>query len=281
MSASKTTKYDEIVKDSEALIEFFRTANLGKKLGLHRHLTKLQDEEVKLGEALTIIDLFDVQQKLAESIVEEMVGRHLRVDHREHWTMLGYLGDLGFEIVHLDTGTGDVASTRVSIERKEDDLVPSLFDGRRLRQLGAMREEAEFSFLVVTKSYSQIKAALAERDICDTIFISFIASLCAVGYPPIFIDDRHDGSALMGKIIGKIEDDKHRLYIPRPRGAKPSDYRNALIEALPKVGLKTRRKLVERFGSIHNLSQASAEELASIEGIGNTTAKRIFDSLHE
>jgi ERCC4-type nuclease len=280
MGASKTTKYDSVIADSESLIEFFRTANLGKKLGLHRHLTKLQDEEVKLGEQLAIIDLFDLQQKLAESIVEEMVGRHLRVDHREHWTMLGYLGDLGFEIVHLDTGTGDVASTRVSIERKEDDLVPSLFDGRRLRQLGAMREEAEFSFLVVTKSYSQIKAALAERDISDTIFISFIASLCAVGYPPIFIDDRHDGSALMGKIIGKIEDDKHRLYIPRPRGAKPSDYRNALIEALPKVGLKTRRKLVERFGSVASLSQATVDELAAIEGIGKVTAQRIFDSLN-
>ena len=84
----------------------------------------------------------------------------------------------------------------------------------------------------------------------------------------------------MGKIISKIEDDKHRLYIPRPRGAKPSDYRNALIEALPKVGLKTRRKLVERFGSVANLSQASVDELASIEGIGKVTAQRIFDSLN-
>jgi len=280
MGASKKTRYGDLLENSDALSEFFSTANLGKKLGFYRHLTHLVEKEEDFEKLLTAIDPYDLREKLGKSIIDEMVGRHLRIDHREHWAMLGYLGDLGFEIVHLDTGTGDVASKRVSIERKEDDLVPSLFDDRRLRQLGAMREEAEFSYLVVTKSYSEIKAGLAERDICDTVFISFIASLCAVGYPPVFIDDRFDGSALMGKIISKIEDDKHRLYIPRPRGAKPSDYRNALIEALPKVGLKTRRKLVERFGSVANLSQASVDELASIEGIGKVTAQRIFDSLN-
>jgi len=280
MGASKITRYDSLLENSEALSEFFQTANLGAKLGFHRHLTNLVEEEADDGELLTTIDPYDLREKLAESIVEEMVGRHLRIDHREHWAMLGYLGDLGFEIVHLDTGTGDVASTRVSIERKEDDLVPSLFDDRRLRQLSAMREEAEFSYLVVTKSYSEIKAALAERDISDTVFISFIASLCAVGYPPVFIDDRFDGAALMGKIVGKIEDDKHRLFVPRPRGAKPSDYRNALIEALPKVGIKTRRKLVECFGTVASLSEASVDELAAIPGIGKGTAQRIFDSLH-
>ena len=45
----------------------------------------------------------------------------------------------------------------ISIERKEDDFMDSLFDDRWLRQLGAMREEAEYSYLVVTKSYEAIK----------------------------------------------------------------------------------------------------------------------------
>ena len=126
------------------------------------------------------------------NIVAEMLDRQRKVDHREYWLMKDYLSGLGMEIAHLHTGEGDVSSRRVSIERKEDDLLSSLFDNRRLRQLGAMREEAEFSFVVITKSWSEVKKDAAERGVSDRTLLGYIASMCAVGYPPLFIEDRYD-----------------------------------------------------------------------------------------
>lgn len=264
--AARTTRYKKVVEDPDLLEDFIDHGNLGQMLGLLRWLTAERVES----EAIPVVK---------ERIIQEMLGRHRRVDHREHYTMLSYLGDLGFEVVHLDTGQGDVATRRVSIERKEDDLIPSLFDDRRLRQLGAMREEAEFSYLIVTKSYDEIKASLRDRKVSERTFISFIASLMAVGYPPVFISDRYDASLLMQKVVDKIEDDNHRLYVPRPKSPKPSEYRNALMEGLPNVGPKTRRKLTAIYPTIASLCQASVEELSEVEGIGAATAQKIVDAL--
>ncbi len=220
-------------------------------------------------------------EQIGTAIVGELLARQRKVDHREHWLIRSYLAELGFEISHLHTGQGDVASRKVSIERKEDDLLPSLFDGRRLRQLGAMREEAEFSFVIITKSWEDIKRDAAEKNMSTRTLLGYIASLCAVGYPPIFMPDHYDAANLMHRIVEKIEDDVPRLYVPRPKSPKPKEYRDALVEALPKVGLKTRKKLIEKFGSLSGLCNASIEELKEIEGIGSATAEKIYAVLHE
>lgn len=292
MVANKTTKYEKILESEKTLEAFLEgNPNLGQVLGFYKYTKNLVEEMALSGTRAdmpsqddilsTPIDLFKLEKKLAAMVLDEMVSRHRRVDHREHWTMCSYLGDLGFEVVHLDTGEGDVTSRKVSIERKEDDLVPSLFDDRRLRQLSAMRETAEYSYLIVTKSYTEIKKGLQERQVSDKIFTSFIASLAAVGYPPIFIDDRYDAAQVMHQLIGKIEDDNHRLYVPRPRGAATTSFRDAMVEALPKVGFKTRRKIIAKFPSIKKLVEASIDDIQAIEGIGQKTAEKIWHCLHD
>ena len=156
----------------------------------------------------------------------------------------------------------------------------SLFDDRWLRQLGAMREEAEHSFLVVTKSYEDIKEEVSKRGVSEQVLTGFVAALCAVGYTPLFVPDKWDSAVIVRKIMDKIDDDTTRLYVPRPRSPKPQENRNALIEALPKVGIKTRRKIVEAFPSLAHLCTASVEELVAVEGIGQKTAERIHEILH-
>ena len=96
----------------------------------------------------------------------------------------------------------------------------SLFDDRWLRQLA--REEAEYSYLVVTKSYESIKE-VEERGVSEQVLTGFVAALCAVGYPPVFIEDV-DAAVVMRKIMDKIDDDTTRLYVPRPRSPKPQEY---------------------------------------------------------
>lgn len=219
-------------------------------------------------------------QELAVALLVDDLNKLKRIDHREHWLMRQYLAELGFEIVHLNTGSGDVASRKVSIERKEDDLLPSLFDQRRLRQLSAMREEAEHSFLVITKDWEDIKVEAGKKGMSIRTLLGYIASLCAVGYPPIFMPDKYDASDLIERIVDKIEDDNHRLFVARPSKAKPQSYRDALIEGLPKVGSSTRRKLVAKFKTLADLTQASVEDLMEVDGVGKVLAERIHSVFH-
>jgi ERCC4-type nuclease len=274
--ANKTFKPQEILDNPAAFAEAASSGGLGRKLAL---LRLLSGGNVEVGEIPDSIE--ERCEWLGRAIINEMLDRQQKVDHREHWVIAEYLNNLGFEIVHLNTGSGDISTRSVSVERKEDDFLPSLFDDRRLRQLGAMREEAEFSYLIVTKSYQEIKEDVMMRDVNERILLGYIASLCAVGYPPLFIPDKHDAAELIKRLVDKIEDDDPRVYVPRPKGAKPSDYRNAMIESLPKIGVKTRRRLVESFPNLASLANASVEEIMAIDGIGKKTAEKIHRILHD
>lgn len=283
MTRQTKRKTDFLKSDDE--INDRLDGNLSQRLGLLRAImAELNIEWSDIGlntlSGKNLVSRAGAEQ-IGTAIVGELLNRQRKVDHREHWLIRSYLAELGFEISHLHTGQGDVASRKVSIERKEDDLLPSLFDGRRLRQLGAMREEAEFSFVIITKSWEDIKRDAAEKNMSTRTLLGYIASLCAVGYPPIFMPDHYDAANLMHRIVEKIEDDVPRLYVPRPKSPKPKEYRDALVEALPKVGLKTRKKLIEKFGSLSGLCNASIEELKEIEGIGSATAEKIYAVLHE
>ena len=273
-SPATHTRYHRLLSSPDDLDDFLDSARLGQLLGFSRFLA------VELAEDEVLETTSQIRERVDSLIIEQLHQRHRRADHREHREMLTYLSDLGFEITTLSTGKGDVATKRVKIERKEDDLIPSLFDGRHLRQLGSMREEAEFSYLVVTKSYDAIRLGARERGVSEQTLLSFIASLCAVGYPPIFIDNRHDASVLIHKITEKIEDDKVRLYVPRPKRPTSTEYRNALIEGLPRIGSKLRRRITKAFPTISDLCNASIEELSEVEGVGSNTAKKIYDALH-
>ena len=281
MSKERVTKRKNLLNEPDEIERRIERGTKAERFSLIRSILEsleLQSEDLLLGIGFDMTTPFATAQNarnLAVLAVVEELGRMKRIDHREHWLMRQYMADLGFEIVHLNTGDGDVASNKVSIERKEDDLLPSLFDQRRLRQLSAMREEAEHSFVVVTKSWDEIKNDAAAKGMSVRTLIGYIASLCAVGYPPVFMNDRFDASFLMERIVEKIEDDHHRLFVARPKKAKPEDYRNALLEGLPKVGQQTRRRLVKEFGSLVALANASVEDLMEVEGIGKATAERI------
>jgi len=284
---ARRSKTKRNLLDDEMTIRERAGGPLGQRFSLLRAI--LEELEGGWDEVFPVrADLFtpeyiktkEAAQQVALDIIGEMLHRQKRVDHREHIKMLDYLSDLGFEVVHLHTGEGDVASRRVSIERKEDDLISSLFDDRRLRQLGAMREEAEHSFLIVTKSFEMVRRDAQKRGLSVRTLIGYIASLCAVGYPPLFIANKTEAATLMSRIVNKIEDDVPRVYVPRPKAPEPQEYRNAIIEALPGIGLKTRRLLVEEFGSLAGLCSASPEDIAGVKGIGQATADRVHEILH-
>ena len=255
----------DLIKDDPAKVaDLLEKGTLGNKLAL---LRVMDEDNIMRG-------------VVGESILNELLSRRRRIDHREHPLMVAYFSQLGFEVVHLKTGEGDMAGKSVSVERKEDDFMDSLFDDRRLRQLGAMREEAEYSYLIVTKSYEEIKEEVIHRGVSEQVLTGFIASLCAVGYPPIFIGDKYDAAVIVRKVMDKIDDDHARLYVPRPKSPKPQEYRNAIIEALPKIGRKLRRVIVSHYPSLSALSEASVEDLQQIDGIGEKTAERIYEILH-
>ena len=82
------------------------------------------------------------------------------------------------------------------------------------------------------------------------------------------------------KFIQEIRDETHRFAITlQKRKARKSTIKSS-IDGLSGIGKVRKKSLIRYFGSMEQLKRASIEDLTEVSGIGQNTAKSIFEELH-
>lgn len=81
-------------------------------------------------------------------------------------------------------------------------------------------------------------------------------------------------------LLQHVRDESHRFAISHHRKRRSKAMTRSALDAIPGLGPARQKDLLDKFGSVAKIKQASPEELATAPGIGPAFAQKIYDHFH-
>ncbi|MCL4489766.1 MAG: excinuclease ABC subunit UvrC [Chloroflexi bacterium] len=81
------------------------------------------------------------------------------------------------------------------------------------------------------------------------------------------------------KLLQRIRDEAHRFGITYHRNLRAKRGLASQLDSIPGIGPRRRRALLAHFGSLDKIREASVEELATVEGMSRSAAKKLKEQL--
>lgn len=236
---------------------------LGDYLEVKARYQALQDvlRDALGGKTLDRIECFDISHTMGEATIASCVvcdqGGLRKRDYRQY-------------AIHGITGGDDFAAMQQALTRRYSkqplpDLL--LIDGGKGQLNMAKNVLSELGILGQTLLVGVAKGEGRKAGLEVLHFIDREP----LDLPP-------DSKAL--HLIMHIRDEAHRFAITAHRKKRDKRRASSVLEAIPGLGEKRRRDLLNHFGGLQQLLGASQQEIEQVHGIGKVMANTIYKVLH-
>jgi len=80
-------------------------------------------------------------------------------------------------------------------------------------------------------------------------------------------------------LLQRVRDEAHRFAITYHRASRGRGALRSSLDEIPGVGPKRKRALLQRFGSVDAIRQASVQDIAAVPGMTSRTADALKERL--
>ncbi|MBI2451633.1 hypothetical protein HYV50_00980 [Candidatus Pacearchaeota archaeon] len=209
---------------------------------------------------MAFFDIFS--NKKAKKKKEEKIK--IIVDNREKNSLVAsFLVESGFDVEFKQLAVGDYVVNDVVIERKTiSDLKSSIVNKRIVSQLLGLKQYEKN--LLIVEGFAD--ANIYEGGIHENAFRGFLLGVAFDYNTPIIFTHSEEDTAKYISVLAKREKNQEISLRAAKIFLTKEEQLQFIIEGFPFVGPKTAKKLLEKFGSLKNIVNASEEELKEILG---------------
>jgi excinuclease ABC subunit C len=278
--------------DDEPLLTEWLTQQAGRKVGLRvpqrgKGVDRLElaNRNARLSHESRFRKSQQDRLQIAASRLGEILGHGSNIERIESFDISNIQGsDSVAGMVVLDRGRFDKKQYRVfnikTVVGADDFRSMAEAVDRRYRRLLA-EEKSLPDMILIDGGRGQLNAALTALNRLGIEGIT-IAGL-AKREEEIYVPEREEPIRLERRdpalqILQMVRDETHRFAVSSHRRRRSKRVLHSELDDLPGIGNKRRRVLIERFGSVSGVKQASAQDLINV--LGKKVGQTLYNELH-
>jgi len=239
-----------------------------------------------------LLDIFSKSKRIRDE-KPKFEKQKIIIDYREKNSLVAStLVELGFEIQFRELKVADYLVNNVAIERKTiSDFVNSIINKRIIRQLQELQqydnklliiegidEQELYSDDSDMQFHSEAIEEIAQQgqegkyikenrrlSLHANAIRGFLLSVTLKHRIPIILTKNYEDTAKYLAVLARKKEKESSLNVTK-KSLNKKERLQFILEGFPGIGPKTAKKLLEKFKTIKNISNASLEELTEVIG---------------
>ena len=192
------------------------------------------------------------------------------------------LAAMGAEILPVEEDEGNVdryiLGKRLAVERRTGSgFLRGIMDKTLFTSAIYLRERFEIPVLIVEGTVDYERTAFSPQAVRGALS----SMLLVYGISLVSTADVQETAGLIAMMARQEQIGIPEIsLVPKRKAVDRADVQRRIVEMLPGCGVSMARRLLQRFGSLQRIAQASEAELRELHGIGAKKAAEMYGVLH-